>query len=114
MNNYYPDRWVLVKITTSSDAKPYYKVFGSWSGGWCGSDSWKMNSGINGVSFKDNCFNFSGLSGSNYICHAQSYGTNLYSHGVLNSIIEQGATRGFLAEVLDENTDFLGLDFTRD
>ena len=44
MSDYSPDRWVVVKIVTAKER--LYKVFASWSGGYGGSDSWKMNSGI--------------------------------------------------------------------
>ena len=44
MNEYRPDRWVVVKIVTATEC--LYKVFATWSGGYSSSDSWKMNSGI--------------------------------------------------------------------
>ena len=51
MSDYTPDRWVIVKIVTPKER--LYKVFASWSGGYNGSDSWKMNSGITQASLVD-------------------------------------------------------------
>jgi len=48
MSDYTPDRWAIVHIT-SLDHPPIDKVVGSWYGGYGGSDSWRMNSGIEKV-----------------------------------------------------------------
>jgi len=72
MSDYTPDRWVVVKITT--DKETLYKVFACWYGGYAGSDSWQMNSGIKSVGEDESYFMFNGYSGSVYRCHKMSYG----------------------------------------
>jgi hypothetical protein len=39
-----PENWVILKITNNGEI--VYKVFGSWVGGYLGSDNWRINSGI--------------------------------------------------------------------
>jgi hypothetical protein len=39
-----PENWVILKITNNGEI--VYKVFGSWAGGYLGSDNWRINSGI--------------------------------------------------------------------
>ena len=46
MSTYNPDLWVVVKITGNKDNPPCHKVFATWSGGYAGADTWKLNSGI--------------------------------------------------------------------
>ena len=67
MSDYSPDRWVIVKIVTPKER--LYKVFACWSGGYGGSDSWKMNSGITRAMLVDDRWEFDGYSGSVYSCH---------------------------------------------
>lgn len=43
-----PENWVVLKIPAPANYKDeiIYKVFATWSGGYLGSDRWKLNSGI--------------------------------------------------------------------
>lgn len=77
--NYAPDKWVMIEIKGDD---PHYKIFGSWYGGYLGSDSWRMNSGITSAKQDETCFYFSGSSGSAYRCHKEAYGANTYGWGV--------------------------------
>lgn len=83
---YKPDYWVLLKVGD------YYKVFGSWLGGYLGSDSWRLNSGIDKVEEDEEYYHFIGFSGSVYSCAKNE---NVYrvsgmeSKGVYSKIIEQ-------------------------
>ena len=99
--DYTPDRWVVIKITT--DNKPLYKVFACWYGGWAGSDSWKINSGITKVESTDDYYDFHGWSGSIYRCHKDSYGTNGYGGSVLRNFIDKA---DFNIEIMTETTDW--------
>ncbi|MCB1711158.1 MAG: hypothetical protein KDH96_01370 [Candidatus Riesia sp.] len=80
-----PERWVVLKLPEN-----YYKVFGTWAGGYLDGDSWKLNSGIKEIKQDDNYYYFIGFSGSCYKCHKKGYGTaTSYGLGVLNTLIEK-------------------------
>jgi hypothetical protein len=109
MSEYHPDKWVVIKIT-GPEIK-LYKVFACWYGGYAGSDSWKLNSGITRATFRDNCYEFDGHSGSVYTCHKSAYGTNGYGGGVLGGFIEKSAANGHTIEIMPEDTDWTTLDY---
>lgn len=44
MCTYYPDEWVVLKITT--DKEVFYKVMACWRSSYTEGESWRMNSGI--------------------------------------------------------------------
>jgi hypothetical protein len=108
-NNYIPDRWVVVKITTGKERR--YKVFASWSGGYAGSDSWQMNSGITQATLVDDRWLFLGRSGSVYSCHKDGYGTNGYGGSVLHGFIDKMHSQGATMEIMPESTDWATLDY---
>jgi hypothetical protein len=112
MSNYIPDRWVVVKISGYEDrSTPVYKVFACWYGGYAGSDSWKLNSGITKATLEGFVYSFEGSSGSVYECHKDSYGYNMYGGSVLNNMIEKSKEHGIEIEVLPENTNWLELNY---
>jgi len=102
-----PDKWVILKI--EHDGNTFYKVFASWFGGYLGSNSWRMNSGIVSVKNFDLFFEFIGYSGSVYKCFKGTYGTHLYSRGVLNNIIEKAIDAQAVVTVMPEDTDWVEL-----
>lgn len=85
---YTPDRWVVLDIDDGKGNK-LQKVFAGWYGGYAGSDSWQMNSGITKVVDEGEYFDFHGYSGSIYRCHKGAYGMSMYMGGVYNSILEK-------------------------
>jgi len=107
---YTPDKWVVVKITGIEDT-PVYKVFACWYGGYAGSDSWKLNSGITEVTLEGNVYCFEGSSGSTYECHKDIYGTNMYGMGVLSNMIEKAKEVGVDIEILPEETNWLEINY---
>jgi hypothetical protein len=109
MSEYAPDRWVVVKIVTPKER--LYKVFACWSGGYAGSDSWQMNSGITQANLVDNRWEFKGYSGSVYSCHTQAYGTNGYGSNVLQNFIDKMPGQGATMEIMPRDTDWAGLDY---
>ena len=109
MSDYSPDRWVVVKIVTPKER--LYKVFASWSSGYGGSDSWKINSGITHATLVDDRWEFSGYSGSVYSCHREAYGTNGYGGTVLQGFINQIESKGATMEIMPEATDWATLDY---
>jgi hypothetical protein len=110
MSEYTPDKWVVVKIT-GNEYPTYYKVFACWYGGYAGSDSWKLNSGITRVYEEGHCFMFDGSSGSTYACHKAQYGYNMYGGGVLNSMIEKSAKHDVTIEIMPEDTNWLEINY---
>lgn len=81
MSEYKPDRWIVLKITNGE--KVIYKVMGGWYGGYLGSDSWRINSGITKVELDGDTYKFYGHSGSVYLCHKNNYGTTMLMSSVL-------------------------------
>lgn len=102
-----PDVWVVLKI---SGPDPHYRVLGGWYGGYLGSDSWRLNSGITHAKIlEDGCIEFSGSSGSTYICNPLCYGMSNMTAGVYHQLQEK---YGDLVEVMDENTQWTEVDWT--
>jgi hypothetical protein len=85
---YTPDRWVIIKITNLETGDTHDRVFAGWYGGYTGSDSWKMNSGITKTEDKGDHILFHGSSGSVYKCYKQAYGMSGYMSSVLSFMIE--------------------------
>lgn len=86
MSEYVPDRWVIVEL--KGDGKTYHKVLASWYGGYAGSDSWKLSSGIEMIKELENGIEFHNSSGSVYKCHKNSYGMSRYTMSVYNRFHE--------------------------
>jgi hypothetical protein len=85
MSEYYPDKWVLVKLV-SPVFGTVYKILGSWYGGFGGSNAWKLSSGFQDsvLSSKNGkVYTFPQSSGSVYSCHAETYGMSMYTSGIL-------------------------------
>lgn len=101
-----PEKWVIVKIDNKG-----YKVFGSWVGGYLGSDRWKLNSGIKSVELKDDFYYITGYSGSIYKCHKNSYGiASSYSRAVLSSLIDKAKISGINIEEITKE-DFKKIEW---
>jgi len=107
MSEYIPDKWVVVKIGEEN----LYKVFACWYGGYAGSDSWKLNSGITKATLEGNVYSFEGSSGSVYECHKNFYGTNHYGSGILQNMIDRAEQAGYTIEVMPEETNWLEINY---
>lgn len=104
MSDYTPDRWMVLGIHTPKEI--IYKVFATWSGGYAGGDSWKLNSGIVRATLVNDHWEFDGSSGSVYRCHQDSYGTNGYGQVVLNNLLSQAKEQGIEIDVMDRETNW--------
>jgi hypothetical protein len=104
---YTPDKWVVIKINGTN---PHYRVFACWYGGYTGSDSWRMNSGIKSVTEEGHYYLFEGSSGSVYQCHKNSYGMSGYGSGVLSNIMAKQPELSI--EILKEDVKIDELEFT--
>ena len=88
MSKYYPDRFVIVKLV-SPEYGTAYKVLGSWYGGYTGSDSWKLSSGINRITKTEEGYEFLNHSGSTYFCSKETYGMSFYTSNIYAGFVEQ-------------------------
>jgi hypothetical protein len=71
MGIYTPDCWELLRVTTT-DGEVINKVIAGWYGGFAGSNSWKISSGIETVIDRDDHFEMPQSSGSTYILYKES------------------------------------------
>lgn len=81
--NYTPDRWVVLEINNGTEV--IRKVFAGWYGGYLDGDSWKLNSGNVKEEEFERSWEFTGYSGSIYICYKAAYGMSGYMQSVLSS-----------------------------
>lgn len=88
MSDYTPDRWTIASITTKEGQRTD-KVFGCWYGGYLGSDSWKLSSGITKVTEHDKYYEVENISGSTYMCYKGAEGMSGYGSSVYHGLIEK-------------------------
>jgi hypothetical protein len=84
MSTYTPDKWIIVEVTHKGDK--VQKVFANWYGGYTGSDSWKLSSGITETVEFDDRYEYTNHSGSLYICYKGCEGTSGYGASVLSQL----------------------------
>jgi len=84
---YAPDRWQIVCIKGSEGEA--CKVLGSWYGGYAGSDSWRLSSGITKITESDMCYTVLNESGSMYTLYKGSQGMSGYTHSIYQSLKSQ-------------------------
>lgn len=68
---YVPDAWAIMQITDLRGGFAvgvHWRVLAGWYGGWGGTNSWQLNSGIVRVEEFDDHYVFYGASGSAYRC----------------------------------------------
>ena len=112
MSEYTPDKWLIVKLTDTNKNESHYRVFACWYGGYLGSDSWQMNSGITKVTETGDYYFFEGSSGSVYNCRKGCYGASGYGSGILNGLIAKGVETGLLIAVLGEDVNVMELKYS--
>lgn len=99
MSEYTPDRWVIVEMT--SEHGRIRKVLGSWYGGYLGSDSWRMNSGIEQVTDQGDYYDVVGYSGSVYKCIKGKEGMSAYTRGVFENFKREAEAEGATIEIVE-------------
>jgi len=104
MSKYFPDNWVVLKSTLGDETS--YKVLGGWSGSFTWGDSWRLNSGIVKVDIGEKYITFHGHSGSEYVCHKNSYELRMNNGGICKQILEEFPDT---VEMMDKNTDWANL-----
>ena len=106
MSLYNPDKWMLIKI---GGTDPHYRVFGSWSGGYIGSDEWRMNSGIVRVEEDEENYRIYGSSGSCYVCRKGMYGYTPYGYGIAKGYEDKD--RELFRIMEEEPEDIMNMDW---
>lgn len=100
MSDYRPDNWVVLRVQSG-----LYKVLAGWSGGYIGSDEWRLNSGIISAHREGDVWFFHGSSGSVYACHVSGYRLTQATVRVYNQIEQMGA------ELMPPETDWSSVDY---
>lgn len=88
MNTYNPDKWVIVKFKKKDEV--WYKVLGTWVGGYLHGASWRMSSGLEKVEDAGEIYKMHNYSGSIYECHKQMEQLHYVAAGILEQLKEQG------------------------
>lgn len=91
MNEYTPDRWIVIEIESTTDL--VRKVLAGWSGGYLDADHWRISSGITKVVECDDYYLVHNESGSVYTCFKNSEGVTNLSGSVLHKWSNQADDR---------------------
>ena len=86
VNEYTQDRWAVIEIAMEGTA--VQRILSAWYGGWAGSDSWRLSSGITEVEELEDSYIIKNHSGSVYICFKNRYGMSIYTSGILEGLKE--------------------------
>ena len=79
MTEYNPDVWVIL------EAEDTRKVLGGWYGGFAGSSSWRLSSGITQIIKRDDYYEIHNESGSVYKCHKAFERTSALTEAVFRN-----------------------------
>lgn len=99
MSEYCPDRWVIIRIK-SDEFGTVDKLYSGNYGGWAGSDTWKMNSGIKCLHDKGEYYDVIGPSGSVYKCYKAVEGMSIYMQGMLEYFRSVTSEHPFTIDVI--------------
>ena len=101
MSAYVPDVWVAVRFRGAAVPNgEIHKILAGWYGGFAGSDHWKLNSGITGITREDHEFLVEGYSGSIYRCAVGAERTNLLTQGIYQDLCERFRDREVTVEIV--------------
>ena len=89
MSEYTPDKWVVIEV--DYEGVKTQKILSSWYGGWAGSDSWRLSSGITEVEELEDSYIIKNHSGSIYTCFKKRYGMSAYTGSVLKDFKKQAS-----------------------
>ena len=87
MREYTPDCWVVIEI--DYDGEKFQKILSSWYGGFAGSNSWRLSSGVTEVEELEDSYIIKNESGSVYTCYKRRYGMSSYTAGILEDFKKQ-------------------------
>lgn len=85
---YSPALWQGIKLT--HEGKDIYKILGTWYGGYGGSDSWRLSSGVVSINeIDEDHYEVINHSGSTYICHKKAEGMGGYTSSIYAGFCKQ-------------------------
>ena len=87
MSEYTPDCWVVIEI--AADNTTVQRILSSWYGGFAGSNSWRLSSGITEVEELEDSYIIKNESGSVYTCYKRRYGVSSYTARILEDFKKQ-------------------------
>jgi hypothetical protein len=87
MSEYNPDVWVSVEITENNVG--IVRILAGWYGGYAGSDSWKLSSGVVKVIDTDTHWEIYNQSGSVYRCRKQAERFSGYTSSIFSTLSKQ-------------------------
>ena len=87
MSEYTPDKWVVIEI--AMEGTTVQRILSSWYGGFAGSNSWRLSSGITEVEELEDSYIIKNESGSVYTCYKRRYGMSSYTAGILEDFKKQ-------------------------
>jgi hypothetical protein len=99
MSTYSPDRWVIVELKMHNSEERHRKVLASWYGGYLGSDSWRISSGITEIVEHADHYEIQNESGSTYLCGKHCVGMSGYTAGILASFVRDLEGKGTIEVV---------------
>lgn len=95
-----PDAYQFIRITPKDSDQSIIKLFAVWVGGYSGTDSWRLNSGVQDIEICPNHVRVYGYSGSCYCIHKVQVHMSAYGSKVLSGIVEQASTIGATVEYI--------------
>lgn len=102
MNEYKPDRWVLLRVTPKGK-ESFYKVLGGWVGGYVDPDYWKLSSGCEVIEDFEDAWIMPQASGSIYYCNKGREGFTRLTADMLEYFRKQTKTECEFEVVSSEN-----------
>lgn len=89
MSEYNPDKWVILKFKRPTDT--FFKVLGSWYGGYLNGDSWRLSSGLERIEEDGDTLLMHNFSGSVYKVHKKTEGMSMLAAGIFETAKKEGA-----------------------
>ena len=91
MSEYNPDVWVVVELSGTKVPKTYHRILSGNYGGYAGSDTWKLNSGIEKIVDCGDHYKVHGTSGSIYECGKVVERFSNYTSSIFSTLAEQNS-----------------------
>jgi len=105
MREYEPYKWELLKFNDGKNT--WYKVLGSWVGGYLDGDSWRLSSVVDKIDEDSDFYIMFNSSGSLYRCGKEGRGLTAYTSSIVSDILDQGEQQNIEVSIVDVS-DFKG------